>query len=243
VAVNHPLELDGANLYLLGHGYAPVLRYTDRYGKSQTSVSPFLSSTDPTMLTSEGVAAFPDVNVDPATGKRVPGGQVAFAGRYLPTMSSDVHGERSIHPAEKNPRLFLVAYAGDLGMDVGFAQSVYTLDQHQLDTGRLKQVAVSKGLRAGETWVLPDGSKVEFLGTRPWITTVTRHDPGEGLVLVSAGCLLIGLLLSLTGKRRRIWFRSGDGGIEAAGLPRTDYAGFPREFDEIVEAARKEGIF
>jgi cytochrome c biogenesis protein len=244
VEVNHPLELDGANVYLLGHGYAPVLRYTDRYGKSQTSVSPFLPTTDVTRLTSEGVAAFPDVNVDPATGRRVPGGQVAFAGRYLPTMSSDVHVETSIHPAERNPRLFLVAYSGDLGMDVGFAQSVYTLNQRQIDAGRLKQVAVSKGLRAGETWVLPDGSKVEFLGTRPWITTVTRHDPGEGFVLVAAGCLLVGLLLSLAGKRRRIWFRGGgDGRVEAAGLPRTDYAGFQREFDEIVEAARKEGIF
>jgi cytochrome c biogenesis protein len=60
---------------------------------------------------------------------------------------------------------------------------------------------------------------------------------------VAAGCLLVGLLLSLTGKRRRIWFRGGDGGVEAAGLPRTDYGGFTREFDEIVEAARKEGIF
>src|SRR4051812_31467772 len=32
VSVNHPLELAGANVYLLGHGYAPVLRYTDRFG-------------------------------------------------------------------------------------------------------------------------------------------------------------------------------------------------------------------
>jgi hypothetical protein len=33
------------------------------------------------------------------------------------------------------------------------------------------------------------------------------------------------------------------GRIEAGGLPRTDYAGFTAEFDEIVRAARSEGIF
>ena len=35
--VNDPLRLDGANVYLLGHGYAPVLRYTDRYGAALTT--------------------------------------------------------------------------------------------------------------------------------------------------------------------------------------------------------------
>src|SRR4051794_22414836 len=242
VSVNHPLELAGANLYLLGHGYAPVLRYTDRFGRTQTSVSPFLPS-EPKMLTSEGVATFPDANLDPATGRRDPKTQVAFAGRYLPTMSDDVHQPNSIFPAERNPRLFLVAYVGNLGMDTGAAHSVYTLDRSQIDAGRLNQVAVSKGLQVGETWALPDGSSVTFEGTRPWITTTSRHDPGELSVLVAAVCLLVGLLLSLSGRRRRFWLRVGPDRTEAAALPRTDYAGFQTEFDDIVQAARKEGIF
>ena len=70
-----------------------------------------------------------------------------------------------------------------------------------------------------------------------------RHDPGETFVFGAAVCLLIGLLLSLSGKRRRFWFRVGDSNAEAGGLPRTDYAGFTAEFDEIVQAARKEGAF
>jgi cytochrome c biogenesis protein len=99
-------------------------------------------------------------------------------------------------------------------------------------------------MRPGDTWSLPDGSKLEFLGTRPWITVSVRHDPGELPVLVSAGLLLVGLLGSLTGRRRRIWFRVGpSGGVEAGGLPRTDYPGFAAEFDGIVRAAREEGIF
>src|SRR4029453_7112633 len=59
--VNDPLRLDGANVYLLGHGYAPVLKYTDRHGVQQTKIVPFLPTDG--MLTSEGVAQFPDVNI------------------------------------------------------------------------------------------------------------------------------------------------------------------------------------
>jgi cytochrome c biogenesis protein len=242
IEVNHALRLDGAGVYLLGHGYAPVIRYTDRYGHSQTSVTPFLPSDD--METSQGVATFPDANVDPATGKRDPNAQVAFTGLYLPTMSeTDTTMARSLYPAERNPRLLLVAYRGNLGMDTGFAQSVYTLDQVQVDSGKLKKTDTSKALKPGDSWTLSDGSKVEFLGTRPWVTTTVRHDPGERFVLGAAVCLLVGLLLSLSGKRRRFWFRITGDRVEAAGLPRTDYAGFTSEFDEIVQAARKEGTF
>ncbi|MDT5035303.1 MAG: cytochrome c biosis protein [Micromonosporaceae bacterium] len=259
VSVNHPLRLAGAGVYLLGHGYAPVIRYTDRYGRAQISVTPFLPSDE--QLTSQGVATFPDANVDPATGRRDPNDQVAFSGVYLPTMSSDdpaalsATAGASVYPAERNPRLLLVAYRGNLGMDTGYAQSVYTLDQSQLDSGKLRKVAASKGLAPGETWALPDGSTVQFLGTRPWVTLTVRHDPGERFVFGAAVCLLVGLLLSLSGKRRRIWFRADSGGggdsggvrgrparIEVGGLPRTDYAGFTAEFDEIVQAARDEGI-
>jgi cytochrome c biogenesis protein len=55
-------------------------------------------------------------------------------------------------------------------------------------------------------------------------------------------CLLVGLLLSLWGKRRRIWLRASGDRIEVGGLPRTDYPGFRAEFDEIVQTARNEGI-
>jgi cytochrome c biogenesis protein len=234
VEVNDPLRLPGANVYLLGHGYAPVVRYTDRYGRSQTTTAPFLPSDG--LLTSQGVAAFPDANVDPNTGTRDPKGQVAFAGVYLPTVST-VDPTRSAFPAERDPMLVLVAYVGDLGVDSGLPQSVYTLNQRQLDAGRLSKVGDPYRLRAGDSAKLPDGSTVEFLGTRPWATVSVRYDPGEKPVLVAAVCLLIGLLTSLTGKRRRVWFRIGPHTVTAGGLPRTEYAGFSHEFDEIVRAA------
>jgi cytochrome c biogenesis protein len=241
IEVNHPLRVGGAGVYLLGHGYAPVIRYTDRYGRSQTSVQPFLNSDD--KLTSEGAAAFPDANVDPSTRQRDPNAQVGFQGVYLPTMSStDMTMGRSLHPEERNPRLLLVAYRGNLGMDAGIPRSVYTLDQSRIRSGKLQKVAESKALKVGEALTLPDGSKVEFLGTRAFATMTVRHDPGEMFVLAAAGCLLVGLLLSLWGKRRRIWLRASGDRIEVGGLPRTDYPGFRAEFDEIVQTARNEGI-
>ncbi|HEV7896438.1 MAG TPA: cytochrome c biogenesis protein ResB [Planosporangium sp.] len=241
IEVNHPLRVSGAGVYLLGYGYAPVIRYTDRFGHSQTSVQPFLHNDD--KLTGEGVAAFPDANVDPATRKQDPNEQIGFQGVYLPTMSStDMTMGRSLHPEERNPRLLLVAYRGNLGMDAGIPRSVYTLDQSRIASGKLQKVAESKALKVGEALTLPDGSKVEFLGTRVWATVTVRHDPGETFVLGAAVCLLVGLLLSLWGKRRRIWLRASGDRIEVGGLPRTDYPGFRAEFDEIVQAARKEGI-
>jgi cytochrome c biogenesis protein len=242
IEVNSPLRLSGANVYLLGHGYAPILRYTDRYGVSQTKVVPFLID-DLQVLTSSGVAKFPDVNVDPS-GKPSEGAplEVAFTGVYLPTMSDQVDGRMSIFPAENNPRLQLTAYQGDLGLGSGAPQSVYDLDQRKIATGELRKVADSAALKPGEALTLPDGTRVEFLGTRQWITVSVRHDPGEPIVLGGAVALMLGLMVSLSGKRRRVWVRvepSGDGRslISLGGLARSEYPGFADEFARVVELA------
>jgi cytochrome c biogenesis protein len=135
----------------------------------------------------------------------------------------------------------LVAYRGDLGMDTGTPLSVYTLDSRQLRAGRLKQYGEQQILAPGESWKLDDGSRIEFLGTEPWVSLSVRHDPGEVVVLGGASLLILGLLGSLTGKRRRVFFRVGPQGVSAGGLARSEYPGFSAEFDEIVRAAREEG--
>lgn len=253
-SVNSPLRLDGANVYLLGHGYAPVIRYTDRFGKSQTSNFPFLTTGD-VGLTSEGLAAFPDINVDPATGTRDPDLQMAFSGLYLPTAPAVAPFARSEYPTERNPALNLVAYRGNLGMDAGIPGSVYELDQRQVRAGKVKEVG-TKLLRKGETWKLDDDTTVEFLGTVPYITLSVRYDPGSTPLLVSSGVLLIGLMGSLFGRRRRVFFRvlpagttdptsgsptSGSSLVEAGGLPRTDHPGFADEFAQLVAAIGGDG--
>ena len=86
------------------------------------------------------------------------------------------------------------------------------------------------------------------LGTRPFVTLSVRYDPAQRRVLAGAVLGLIGLMLSLGGHRRRVWFRMsprapsgpGRGGtvMEAGGLPRTDYPGFGDEFAGVVRAAK-----
>ncbi|WP_420115340.1 cytochrome c biogenesis protein ResB [Micromonospora sp.] len=248
-SVNSPLRLGSANVYLLGHGYAPILKYTDRYGRSQTSTVPFLTSGDAN-LTSEGVAAFPDANVDPKTGRRDANQQVAFEGLYLPTAPDTAPFVSSRFPEERNPAVVLAAYRGNLGLDAGIPGSVYQLDQRQVTSGKLKQVGDRK-LAPGETWTLDDGSKLEFLGTKRYVTLSVRHDPGEKLMLGACVVLLVGLMGSLFGRRRRVWFRvtppdsgSPTGGsslVSAGGLPRTEHPGFAEEFASLVAAVRDDG--
>ncbi|MET8041430.1 cytochrome c biogenesis protein ResB [Micromonospora sp. NPDC005215] len=245
-SVNSPLRLKDASVYLLGHGYAPVIRYTDRFGNSQLSDDPFLTTGD-MGLTSEGLAAFPDANVDPATGQRAPDQQMAFTGIYLPTAPEQGPFVRSQYPAERNPVLNLVAYRGNLGRDAGIPGSIYQLDQRQVRTGKVKEVG-TKLLRKGETWTLDDGSTVEFLDTKRYVTLSVRHDPGATPLLISCGVLLVGLMGSLFGRRRRVFFRvvpadpgegsptSGSSLMEVGGLPRTDYPGFADEFTQLVAA-------
>ncbi|MER7006611.1 cytochrome c biogenesis protein ResB [Dactylosporangium sp. NPDC000555] len=232
--VNDPLRLDGANVSLLGHGYAPILKYTDKYGKSSVNVTPFLPSDG--LLTSQGVATFPDVNINPQTGTRDDKSQIGFSGVYVPTLPSDPSVNSSAFPAENDPRIMLQTYQGVLGFDAGAPLSVYTLDTRQIEAGRLTKFGSPMALKPGETGTLPDGTTVEFAGTVQWISISIRHDPGQPIVLGGSVALLVGLLGSLGGKRRRIFFRISPTGVTAGGLPRSDYPGFADEFDEIVRA-------
>jgi cytochrome c biogenesis protein len=214
----------------------------------QTKVVPFLPRDG--MFTSEGVATFPDVNIDPKTNKRDENLQVGFEGVYLPTVGTDGRPS-SVYPAERNPVLFLTAYRGNLGVDAGLPGSVYALDRGQITSGKLKQVSGTgrpHELKPGQAWTLDDGSKLEFLGTRPFATLAVRHDPTQPLVLGGAVIGLLGLMASLYGHRRRVFFRihdlgdgaAGGGGtvIEAGGLPRNDYPGFADEFEAVVAAVQ-----
>jgi cytochrome c biogenesis protein len=233
IQVNHPLRLPEGRVYLLDHGYAPILRYTDRYGTVFSSPSPFLPS-DLATLTSDGVAVFADANQKPGAVSRARGVEVAFEGVYTPTAPESGPRVRSLFPAERNPGLTLAAYRGDTGLGSGVPRSVYSLDQGQVRSGALKNVG-AKFLRPGETWKLDDGSTLEFLGTRQWAGLRTAYDPGQNTVLVAAVLMVVGLIGSLTVRRRRLWVRlvPGDAGtvVTVGGLARTDADTYAPEFD------------
>jgi cytochrome c biogenesis protein len=236
IRVNEPLRLSGARVYLLDHGYAPILKYTDRYGQVFSSPNPFLPS-DLVTLTSDGAAVFADANQKPGERARTRNVEVAFEGVYTPTAPESGPRVRSVFPAERSPGITLAAYRGDTGLGSGIPRSVYSLDQNQVQKGALKLVG-SKFLRPGQTWKLDDGSTLEFVGTKQWAGLRVDEDPGQKVVLVSSVLMVIGLIGSLTVRRRRLWVRlaPGAGGtvVGVGGLARTDADSYDEEFRRTV---------
>jgi cytochrome c biogenesis protein len=235
--VNHPLEVDGAKTYLLGHGYAPKVLVTDREGNElpQTVVClpqgvTFLSTCT--------------IKVPDAAGE-----QLAFEGVFTPTTVQDPETRRvtSVYPAPENPALTLLGYRGDLGIDSGVPTSVYTLE----DRSRLEPIGDGETpvkLGPGETWELDGGGSITFVETTEWATFQVTQDPGKLVALVASAGMVLGLCLSLFVRRRRVWVRAlpagedSSGGrtvVEVAGLARTGPEAFRAEFDELSGRLRE----
>jgi cytochrome c biogenesis protein len=229
IRVNHPLQVDGVRVYLIGHGYAPMFRITDGTGRVVFSEPVPFIPVEQAGFTSDGVIKVPDAS--PA--------QLGFAGVFLPTMVDMGGTLRSAFPAALNPRVSLLAYSGNLGMNSGQPQSVY-----QLDTAGLHRLAVApNALSVGQSMKLPGGAgRITFTGYRQWISLAITYDPGQLPALVSGFTALAGLLLSFLVRRRRIFVRAypGDDGttvVDLGGLARSDAAGgFEAEFSALAGA-------
>jgi cytochrome c biogenesis protein len=232
ITVNHPLSSGGANVYLVGHGYAPHFRVTDGTGQVFDQVTPFLPNGN--TFESQGVVKLPDALPQ----------QLGITGFFLPSAVEDPSGRPiSIFPAPDNPIAVIGVFAGDLGLDNGVPRSVYTLD-----TSKMKLLATTQ-LAPGQTLELPNGQgSVTFVGFDQWATFQISRDPGKGVVLVAVAFMVAGLLLSLRVRRRRFWVRAVPGPlsagrtvVEVGGLTRTDASGgFDEEFAGLVTALKSE---
>jgi len=238
IRVNHPLAIAGVKIYLLGHGYAPHVVVRDPKGHVAFDAAvPFLPR-DATFL-SDGVIKVPDAQPR----------QIGFAGFFAPTAAIDpASGMVSAFPGARRPALVLTAYHGNLGLDNGVPLSVFSLDLAKLTqyTDGSGQ-PLSKLLTPGSTWTLPDGTSITFTGLEQYGTFQVTHDPGKRVALIAAALIVLGLILSLRVRRRRLWVRArpaegADGGrrtvVEVGGLARTDADSFAEEFDGLVEKMR-----
>jgi cytochrome c biogenesis protein len=234
LSVNRPLVVDSVSVYLIGHGYAPVFKVTDGTGKvSWDGPVPFIP-VQQTTLTSEGVIKVPDAQPY----------QLGFAGVFLPSAVIGAGGQlESAFPGPLNPRVSLVAFKGNLGMNSGQPQSVYSLD-----TKGLQQLPVApRPLSAGQSVKLPDGAgSITYLGYQQWVSLAITYDPGQLPALISGIAALAGLILSFLIRRRRVFVRAvagEDGSTEVSlgGLARSDAAGgFDTEFAELTRLLRAE---
>lgn len=233
VKVNHPLELDGATVFLLGNGYAPVITVRDADGE---------------VLYSGATAFLPQDNNYQSVGAiKVPAAEpgLGFVGWFLPTAEIDpTAGPRSVFPDVLAPALALTAYEGELFPD-GRPQSVFRLNLDQMS-----QLTNADGSDAARLWI-ELGETVEIPGGRGTITFESvdrfagfsvRHDPATLFTLISSLLALGGLLLTLLVPRRRVFARASPSGPEGrtvvtmAAMAKADDTGL----ESLLEALRDD---
>ncbi|MEZ7002383.1 cytochrome c biogenesis protein ResB [Streptomyces sp. AD55] len=237
IKVNKPLEIDGTKVYLVSHGYAPVVTVRDGKGnivKDREAVA--LLPLDGN-VTSSGAIKVMD-GYRNAKGERE---QLGFQAFFLPTYGGKGSTMLSTFPALINPMLALNAYHGDLGVDAGLLQNIY-----QLDKTKLKEFKDSDGelfkrqLMPGETMTLPDGAgSVTFEGVKEWAGFQMAQQPGSGWALAGSVAAILGLAGSLFVQRRRVWVRAVRGAdgitvVEMAGLGRSESAKVPEELGDLA---------
>ncbi|MFI6939114.1 cytochrome c biogenesis protein ResB [Streptomyces sp. NPDC050418] len=238
IEVNSPLTVGDSTVYLIAHGYAPVVTVKDARGKVVYSGATPLLPLDAN-ITSTGAIKIADGyrNKD---GKKE---QLGFNAFFVPTFAGDGKGEMfSQFPAPDFPVLALSAYHGSLGIDSGIPQNVY-----QLDTSKMKEFKDKKGelfkqrLLPGETMQLPDGqgSVTYEKELREWASFQVKQQPGNIWALAGAIAAIAGLVGSLFIQRRRVWVRAvrGDDGVtvvEMAGLGRSESAKVPEELGDLA---------
>ncbi len=231
--VNHPLSIGETDVFLIGHGYAPVITVRDGDGEVAYSGPTVFLPQDPSFL-SFGVVKAPSARP----------GQIGLEGLLYPTFALAGGDPVTVFPALGNPLVSLNVWTGDLGLDGGVPQSVYVLD-----TADAEPVAGEKGrplrldLRVGETAQLPDGlGSVSFEGVQPWVRVQISQTPGKRVALGGVVLALLGLLGSLFIRPRRVWVRArrreGDQAgatmVEVALLDRSGGADLSDVLDEIV---------
>ncbi|MCT2359563.1 cytochrome c biogenesis protein ResB [Brevibacterium casei] len=223
--VNEPIRVADTGIYLTGNGYAPEVTVRDATGKVvRSGPQVFIPANGDPGYTSEGAIKVPD-----AAGE-----QMGFVGVLLPTATQNEQGDLVSNFAElRNPYLVMSGYTGDLGLDSGVPQSVYTLD-----ASRMTQMTDASGdplviqLVPGETQQLPNGGSVTFDGVKRFIAVDISQDPTQALMFISSALVLIGLGLSLFIPRRRMWVRIKGADVEVAALARGE--------DPMVERAARE---
>ncbi|SDS85090.1 cytochrome c biogenesis protein [Paraoerskovia marina] len=230
IKVNHPLDAGDAKIYLQGNGYAPDVTVRDADGEvAFAGPVPFIPEDQ--VYTSRGVIKVPDVS---------PGlEQIGFVGYLLPTAVMEDGGARSVYPQPGNPQLVLDVYTGDLGLDEGVPQNVYSLDTDDMTPSTEEDgTPTTIVLGVGDTVNLPDGGSITFEDLPRYVALDLRHDPALGFILTFSLLALGGLAVSLFTPRRRVWLRTwaedGRTVVEVAGLARHDDAGLQGQVDDLL---------
>ncbi|WP_299090596.1 cytochrome c biogenesis protein ResB [uncultured Microbacterium sp.] len=234
VRVNHPLDVTGDRVYLMGNGYAPTITVRNADGEVVFREDVEFLPQDSNM-TSQGVIKIPDGMAE----------QLGLIGFFYPTAATLHSGAfTSAYPSLANPLLTLWVYSGDLGIDDGTARNVYALDPSdmtQLAGGDSDTEALQ--LEPGQTVDLPEGmGTITFEDAtangaveqvKRYVSLSVHRDVGAPFVLAFAVLALLGLLAALFIPRRRMWVKATPGDSTLT----LEYAGLARGEDPVIAAA------
>jgi cytochrome c biogenesis protein len=74
---------------------------------------------------------------------------------------------------------------------------------------------------------------ITFDGYTPWVNLQIVRDPGKQYALVGSILAILGLLISLFTRRRRIWIKIGEV-VEVAGLSKNNIEGLEKEIIDLT---------
>jgi len=193
--VNHPLDIGGTEIFLIGHGYAPEVTVRDGKGNVVSSGPVVFLPEDQSFLSFGAI--------------KPPSGSVALEGLFYPAEVTLPNGQPANVTGDIGDKsaavLSLQAFTGDISKQAG---SIYTLD-----TTGLKKVTAPGGkafnLHVGQTVKLPDGlGSVTFDNVIHWNKLQISQTPFKHVALGGVVLALIGLLGSLFIRPRRVWVRA-----------------------------------
>lgn len=241
ISVNHPLNVRGTNVFLIGHGYAPNITVRNADGSIAFS-GPVVFLPEDSTFRSFGVVKVPDATNPKNT-------QIGLEGELYPTYGfSNETGPFSAYPDAKAPLISMVLWTGDLGLDSGKPQSVYALDKTKLDKVMKSEKAQFRlDLPMGATKELPNGlGSVTFESVDRFVKLQISKTPDQWISLAGVILALLGLLGSLFIRPRRIWVRvrpEATGNLaHIAGLDRSSGGNLSAELDDLVSAlAQQQG--
>ena len=221
IKVNQPLTYGSTKIYLQANGYAPIVVVKDKFGKVVFD-GPTTFLPQDGNLSSIGAIKIPDMQP-----------QIGFVASFLPTADRDpIRGGFSSYPEVLDPRLLLAVWKGDLGLNTGVPQSVY-----RIDTSKMERIGL-KALVLNESYDFGEGS-ITFTGWTSWVNLQIVKDPGKGFALIGAILAILGLLISLFTRQRRVWVKQGKK-TQVAGLAKNGIPGLEEEIRELVKEMSNE---
>lgn len=230
--VNHPLTIGSTNVFLIGHGYAPIITLRDAKGK--------VLATGPVIFLPVDAANFQSVGAVTAKFVAPP---IGLECTFLPVAAADeissasgdlTYGGTIIRGSASLLSCF--AYKGDLGNTTAFTIDSSHATKVTGPGGRAFNLMLkipgrpflklANGTELTNTVKLPDGlGTLSFDGIAEWNRLQISQQPGRLVALGGVILALFGLMGSLFIRPRRVWVRAtptaGGTLVEIAALDRT----------------------